>query len=614
MHPADRFLRRWWEGVTSWLRDEDRREWLVGLCLLTLLLVSFVSRSGFPWDRGDWVSWAQHIQKHGLAHAYDSGANYPPVWLFVLDLYARLCPTPQAVADYIPFMKLVALGFDVLIVVVVSWFLAGAGVARRRSLWLLANPAFIYISLMWGQVDSVFTAFLVLALWSAVRGAPVWGSVCITLALLTKLQAVILVPGLAVLLLWPVRRQPRRIAAAVVASLGTALAVLAPFILAGTLGQVVEVFRSAVGFHPVVSKGAYGFWNLLLPGEDLGALDDAGGALGVSYKSMGLALCGVHYLVALAAMLRTWREKPPPGGEGERLARVCSALALMVMAFFLFATEMHERYLYPAIPLLGLAAGLTGWWGSYLWLSAGFFLNLEHVLGATLFARLVRALPPWSIAAVVMGGFWVVLFGLWRGGDPSAARWVRRGERTARGLCWASVIVVVLATLGGMTVARRAGFHLTFVKPQLLEGYVKLTELPILAQEGAPNALRVNEGWAGGALRTGHVDFGFGFGTHAPSAVSFRVPPEATVLQTVVGVADSAAGCKVADVLFRVIDGRSRVLAETGVLTAESPPVILRVRLRGVTEVSLQTLEGRNGRDCDHAVWGEPVFFVVPGL
>ena len=239
MHPADRFLRRWWEGVTSWLRDEDRREWLVGLCLLTLLLVSFVSRSGFPWDRGDWVSWAQHIQKHGLAHAYDSGANYPPVWLFVLDLYARLCPTPQAVADYIPFMKLVALGFDVLIVVVVSWFLAGAGVARRRSLWLLANPAFIYISLMWGQVDSVFTAFLVLALWSAVRGAPVWGSVCITLALLTKLQAVILVPGLAVLLLWPVRRQPRRIAAAVVASLGTALAVLAPFILAGTLGQVV---------------------------------------------------------------------------------------------------------------------------------------------------------------------------------------------------------------------------------------------------------------------------------------------------------------------------------------------------------------------------------------
>lgn len=613
MSPAETFLRRSWDALRGWLQDEDRREWLVGLCLLTLLLASFVSRSGFPWDRGDWVSWAQHIQKHGLAHAYDSGANYHPLWLYALDLFARLCPTPQAVADYIPFLKLAALSFDVLIVLAVGGILTGAGVARRRSLWLLANPAFIYISLMWGQVDSVFTAFLVLALWAAVRGAPVWGSVCLTLALLAKLQAVILVPGLAVLLLWPARRQPRRIAAAALASLGTALAVLAPFILAGTFGQVMEVFRSAIGFHPVVSKGAYGFWNLLLPGEDLGALDDAGGVLGVSYKSMGLALCGVHYLLALAAMLRAWRGEPLAGGVSERLARVCSALALMVMAFFLFATEMHERYLYPAVPLLGLAAGLTGRWGSYLWLSVGFLLNLEHVLGATLFARLVRALPPWSIAVVLMGVFWAVLFRLWKGGHPSAGRWERLGERTARGLCRVSVVAVLLATLGGMTLARRAGFHLTFVKPQLLEGYVKLTELPILAQEGGPDTLRANEGWAGGALRTGHVDFGFGFGTHAPSAVSFRVPPDATVLQTVVGVADSAADCEVADVLFRVVDGRGRVLAETGVLTAESRPIILRAGMRGATEVSLQTLEGRNGRDCDHAVWGEPVFFVEQG-
>jgi len=605
--------RRPWDALMAWFSDEDRREWLAGLTLLTLLLVSFVSRSGFPWDRGDWVSWAQHIQKHGLAHAYDSGANYHPLWLYVLDLYARLCPTPQAVDAYIPFLKLAALSFDVLIVLAVSGLLAGAGVARRRSLWLLANPAFVYISLLWGQVDSVFTAFLVLALWAAVRGAPVSGSVCLTLALLAKLQAVILVPPLAVLLLWPARRQPRRIAAAAVASLGTALAVLAPFILAGTFGQVVEVFRSAIGFHPVVSKGAYGFWTLLLPGEDLGALEDSGGVLGMPYKSLGLGLCGLHYLLALGAMLRAWRGESLAGAQGQRLARLCSALALMVMAFFLFATQMHERYLYPAVPLMGLAAALTGRWGAYLGLSAGFLLNLEHVLGATLFARLVRALPPWSIAVVLMGVFWGGLFRLWTGGHPSAGRWERLGERTARWLCRASVVAVLLATLVGMTLARRAGFHLTFVKPQLLEGYVKLTELPILAQEGAPDALRANEGWAGGALRTGHVDFGFGFGTHAPSTVSFRVPPTATVLQTVVGLADSASTCQAADVLFRVADSRGRVLAETGILGPGSRPVILRVHMRGVTEVTLQTLEGRNGRDCDHAVWGEPVFFVEQG-
>lgn len=610
-------IRSWlsgrWSALSGWSADEDRREWLVVLVLLLALFVSFLSRAGFPYDRGDWIRWAQQIQTGGVAHVYDAGANYHPLWLYVLAVYANLCPDAQAVDDYIPFLKLGALLFDILIVVGVAGILAAAGRPRRLSLLLLANPAFVYISLLWGQVDSVFTAFLVLALWAAVRQRPVWGMVCLTLSLAAKLQAIVLIPPLAALLLWPIRRQPRRLATAAAASLGTMLAVLAPFIVAGTVGRVVEVVRGAVGFHAVVSKGAYGFWWLVLPGADLGSLADSEGLWGVSYRSLGLGLLLVHYLLAGGALLWTWRGAAGVGRDRQQIARVSLALGTLVMAFFLFPTQMHERYLYPAVAFFGLYAMLSGRWSGYLLLSGAFLLNLEQILGATIFARAVRTLPPWLIAAPLLAIFWVAVWRLWSSGPSEPSLWEARVQRLGR-RSWAVCGLALVGTAGlGMSAAARSGVHLTFTKPLIQEPYIELTTLPIRAQEFSFSPAKVNEAWVGGELRTGGVGFLFGFGVHATTVLTFDVPPEAAFFQTVVGLAESASNCPQADVLFRVTDQRGWVLAETGLLKAGSRPMALRMRLNGVTSLTLQALEGRNGRDCDHAVWGEPVFLLRSG-
>lgn len=608
-----RWLRARWGALVTWTTDEERREWLVTLVLLLVLFVSFLSRAGFPFDRGDWIRWAQQIQSTGLAHVYDAGANYHPLWLYVLALYAGACPDAQAVDDYIPFLKLGALLFDLLIVIGVSGILVSAGVPRRRSLLLLANPAFVYISLLWGQVDSVFTAFLVLALWAAVRQRPVLGAVCLTLSLAAKLQAIVLIPPLAALLLWPIRRQPRRIALAAAASLGTVVAVLTPFIAAGTVGSVWTVVRGAVGFHPVVSKGAYGFWWLVLPGVDLGSLADTDRLWGVSYRTIGLGLLVFHYLLALAAGLWVWRGAPGVERDRQHLARVSLALGCLVMAFFLYPTQMHERYLYPAVAFFGLYAMLSGRWALYLALSAGFLLNLEQVLGATIFARVVRLLPPWLIAAFLLVVFWIAVWKLWSWTSARPAPWEARAQRVGRRLWVAGGIVIAAAATLGMTVAARGGVHLTFTKPLIQEPYVELTTLPIRAQEFSFAPAKVDEAWAGGPLRTSGVGYQFGFGVHATTVLTFDVLPEAAVFQTVVGLAESASGCVNADVMFRVTDQRGWVLQETGLLKPGSRPMVLRTRLQGVTTITLQALEGRNGRDCDHAIWGEPVFLLRSG-
>jgi len=284
-----------------------------------------------------------------------------------------------------------------------------------------------------------------------------------------------------------------------------------------------------------------------------------------------------------------------------------------VMAFFLYPTQMHERYLYPAVAFFGLYAMLSGRWALYLALSAGFLLNLEQVLGATVFARAVRLLPPWLIAAFLLAIFWIAVWNLWStapaGPGPREVRLQRAGRRL-----WVAggVLVVAAATLG-MTAAARGGVHLTFTKPLIQEPYVELTTLPIRAQEFSFAPARVDEAWAGGPLRTSGIGYQFGFGVHATTILTFDVPPEAGFFQTVVGLAESASDCVNADVMFRVTDQRGWVLQETGLLRPGSRPMVLRTRLNGVTSITLQALEGRNGRDCDHAVWGEPVFLLRSG-
>jgi hypothetical protein len=283
------------------------------------------------------------------------------------------------------------------------------------------------------------------------------------------------------------------------------------------------------------------------------------------------------------------------------------------MAFFLFPTQMHERYLYPAVAFFGLYAALSGQWTAYLVLSGAFLLNLEQVLGATIFARAVRLLPPWLIAAALLAVFWVAVWKLWGSAPPNLAPRVSRAQRVGRRLWVATGLLVAGMAALGMTLAARGGVHLTFTKPGVQEPYVELTTLPIRSQEYSFSPAKVNEAWVGGELRSSGIGFLFGFGVHATTILTFDVPPEAGHFQAVVGLAESASSCAQADVLFRVTDQRGWVLAETGLLKAGSRPVVLRARLNGATTITLQALEGRDGRDCDHAVWGEPVFLMRSG-
>jgi Gpi18-like mannosyltransferase len=267
------------------------------------------------------------------------------------------------------------------------WFpLVAAG------LWAL-NPAILYVSAFWGQVDSIHTLWMLAALLAALGRRWGWSGLFMGLALLTKLQALILLP-LLLALAW--RYSLRAVVLGAAALAGTLALGLLPFVLNGALDQVLAVYFGSVGFYPRLSVNAFNGWFLVqslsvqLFGREL--LDTARVVGPVTLRVVGLGLLAGYVGLALWFLWRTLQPGPMrPAGAPTAATRdwlaaetrllVFFAAGLLVFGFFSLATEMHERYGLPALAFLALPAA---YWRRVFWpyllLTAVFSANLLRML------------------------------------------------------------------------------------------------------------------------------------------------------------------------------------------------------------------------------------------
>ncbi len=98
-------------------------------------------------------------------------------------------------------------------------------------------------------------------------------------------------------------------------------------------------------------------------------------------STWGINLIGPAIILTISGILgyRLWK-KPD-------FSRLVSSSAILFFAVFLFATRMHERYLYPLFPLLSL--GLPILWPVYLLASLSYLTNLYYQWYAPLVPALV---------------------------------------------------------------------------------------------------------------------------------------------------------------------------------------------------------------------------------
>jgi hypothetical protein len=368
-----------------------------------------------------WKTWSYGALHQGVARLYGVGGqpperglvrwgervttvDYPPIALYELAVagtaYRAFSPSFSNGRALNVAMKMPGLlaesGLCWLLYVFVRR-LYGTGPGRWAATAYWANPAMVLAGPVLGYLDPLMALPAIAAIAAAAAGMPIAAGTLIAIACLTKLQAVFLVPIVA-LALWNAGRAAGavRLIAALVAACGVSALVLSPYLVIGASRNVVQGVSSLLR-HDMLSADAANVWWVI---TYVMRASYAAGELGTWVAwTMTLRILGIStivklgypnprpiatLLVAASALWTLWQAR-----RSTDAAVMCGAAALIVHAYFLFAVAVHENHLYLTVPLLAAAGAARPRLRPILvGVSIVFALNLY------LFFGLGRGMPP----------------------------------------------------------------------------------------------------------------------------------------------------------------------------------------------------------------------------
>ncbi len=593
--------------VGSSLRD--------ALALAALLAIGGALRAALLFDvdlvyRSDmeyFVGWTRGLLQHGLVgfHAAESFCDYPPLALLLFLGVGRiavalhgpaftdaqlqiLLKTPAVLAD---------LAIGVLLFTAARRVLGRGAACGAASLYVL-NPAALYDSAYWGQIDSVPALPVLAALILVQRQACIAGGALAAAAVLLKFQSIVFVP---ILLLEAQRNRPWRAPAwlCVGAAFGAAV-VLAPFATTGALTETLSrAYVEVVGQYPKMSKGALNVWEMARLSDQA---DDAppiglltalaagrdevqvGGhwVQHATWRNLSLAL----FALAAAAVLSLYSLRP--GGSN-----YYGAAGLLGLAFYLFPTEMHERYAIPALAVLPVwAAGAAVRERCYWLISIIVLLGMAAQLS-------VRPIGPVLGAACLLAFFATLVLLPRRASQPAAP--VEPCAPAATGwefrvLRWGTSLALLAAIGAASLLAKAALAPATPIAADELH-LGRLSPVEVRQEFRTPLP---NRAVSGGPIRLGDTAYLRGLGVHAPSRVVYDIPAGWGTFRATVGLDHGALGRGTA--VARVeLDGREVFRSER--LTGAAPTQDVTVSLQGARRMALVVEPTSDGRRFDHVSW-----------
>ena len=176
---------------------------MVAVLVFAGILVRLVLAAGivgYESDIGCFTGWAQIAYTGGLDHFYTSGyfADYPPLYMYVL-YFLGMLQSVFSIQASVFLIKLPAIACDVVLALLV-YRAARAKLDRTQAVFVFAsliiNAALIVNSAAWGQIDIIFVLLAVICLYLLMKEKYAFAVIVFVLALLLKVQAVLLGPVL----------------------------------------------------------------------------------------------------------------------------------------------------------------------------------------------------------------------------------------------------------------------------------------------------------------------------------------------------------------------------------------------------------------------------------
>ena len=313
---------------------------------LILRLAAFMIDMPFFWDVQTFQAWAVMLFEGGFSYFYYSDAftDYPPMYMYVLWIIGavRYALGLDFLSPGFNFLIFLPAIISDIITVLLLYTLCRRIFPESHALLIAfaysVNPAVILNSSVWGQVDAIHTLLLFLAFYyiSKKQVLPVY--LLYGIAVLTKPQTLIVAPIFLYSAFHYVKEREYSYKAALTMFGYAAVVFLFMAFLSLPFGVhlVIQQYIDTVGSRPFGSINAYNFY--ALTGGNWQPITLFYAILSV------IAILGVTCM-SFWILHRHWN-----------MAAIFFTGALLYIVTFVFSVRMNERYLFPALLFMLVAA------------------------------------------------------------------------------------------------------------------------------------------------------------------------------------------------------------------------------------------------------------------
>lgn len=363
----------------------DRPYLIWGIIILAASLI--VRLIVYPVISGDYIAsishWMSALHSPGLSAFKTQFSDYAPLYLYFLKILT-LIPIYELFT-----IKTLSVAFDIILGLVTVAILK----KDPRRAWtnsklffafacIFAIPTVILNSSAWAQADSLYTAFILLSLYSVIRDKPLVASVFFGIAFSLKLQAVFFLP----ILIGYLALRKKNLYDLFAIPIIYIITVIPAWLAGGSLWSLLGVYGQQTSEFQDLTLSAPTLFSFV--------------SESVSSSSLAAVLSGLGMLLALIAaawiawtIIRVGKVRP---FKLEEIV-LMSLLSAAILPFFL--PHMHERYFYLADVLSVLYAFLAPkrWYLPVLIVGASFFSYIPFLSGSIPF------LGYWKINESILG-------------------------------------------------------------------------------------------------------------------------------------------------------------------------------------------------------------------
>lgn len=316
---------------------------------LILLLSSFIIRlflianPSFKFDLDLIKTWTERILTTPFHSFYDPNVfiDYPPFFFYFLFIIGKIftlffSPNQIHSQQFEMFYKFILVLFDflsALMIYKISLKYLNFKLALAASLIYLLNPVILFDAALWGQNDGVLIFLLLLSSYFLFekKMLNVW-AISFTLSFLFKFQAIAALPVMLVFL--SKNFNLKNTTLAFLTAVLTTVIVTFPFFQSFLpIKDLFNMAQHSSSVYPYTSLNAFNLW----------ALDGFWKSDSRIFYIVNLQTIGVFVFTSLLTIIlaRLVLEKKPFN------LSYYLAISLSFLAFFLFLTRMHERYIVP---------------------------------------------------------------------------------------------------------------------------------------------------------------------------------------------------------------------------------------------------------------------------